>query len=100
MIVNVTSSFNFEGGFIFVKVIRPVCCGMDVHKDIIVATIATTNKDGIAEYKQRQFNSQNYSLNELKTWLKNNNCFDVAMESTGKYWIPVLMYWKMRSMFV
>lgn len=62
---------------------------MDVHKDIIVATIATTNQDGLAEYKQRQFNSQNYSLNELKTWLKENNCFDVAMESTGKYWIPI-----------
>ena len=71
------------------KVVRPICCGMDVHKDIIVATIATTNQDGLAEYKQRQFNSQNYSLNELKTWLKENNCFDVAMESTGKYWIPI-----------
>lgn len=62
---------------------------MDVHKDIIVATIAITNQDGLAEYKQRQFNSQNYSLYELKIWLKENNCFDVAMESTGKYWIPV-----------
>lgn len=71
------------------QVIRPICCGMDVHKDIIVATIAITNQDGLAEYKQRQFNSQNYSLNELKTWLKENNCFDVAMESTGKYWIPI-----------
>ena len=71
------------------QVIRPICCGMDVHKDIIVATIAITNQDGLAEYKQRQFNSQNYSLYELKTWLKENNCFDVAMESTGKYWIPV-----------
>lgn len=71
------------------QVIRPICCGMDVHKDIIVATIAITNQDGLAEYKQRQFNSQNYSLYELKTWLKENNCFDVAMESTGKYWIPI-----------
>ena len=62
---------------------------MDVHKDIIVATIVITNQDGLAEYKQRQFNSQNYSLNELKTWFKENNCFDVAMESTGKYWIPI-----------
>lgn len=62
---------------------------MDVHKDIIVATIATTNQDGIAEYHQRQFNSQNYSLYQLKAWLKNHNCFDVAMESTGKYWIPI-----------
>lgn len=25
------------------KVVRPVCCGMDIHKDIIVATIASTN---------------------------------------------------------
>lgn len=71
------------------KVIRPICCGMDVHKDIIVATIAITNQDGIAEYHQRQFNSQNYSLYQLKAWLKNHNCFDVAMESTGKYWIPI-----------
>lgn len=71
------------------KVIRPVCSGMDVHKDIIVATIVSTNQDGIAEYKQREFNSQNYSLLELKSWLKENNCFDVAMESTGKYWIPI-----------
>lgn len=71
------------------KVIRPICCGMDVHKDIIIATIAITNQDGLAEYRQREFNSQNYSLLSLKTWLKENHCFDVAMESTGKYWIPV-----------
>lgn len=71
------------------KVVRPICCGMDVHKDIIVATIVSTNQDGIAEYFQRQFNSLNYSLYELKAWLIENECFDVAMESTGKYWIPI-----------
>ena len=71
------------------NVIRPICCGADIHKDIIVATIAKTNDSGIAEYTQRRFNSQNYSLNELKDWLKENNCFEIAMESTGKYWIPI-----------
>lgn len=71
------------------NVVRPICCGADVHKDIIVATIVKTNDSGIAEYIQRQFNSQNYSLNELKDWLKKNNCFEIAMESTGKYWIPI-----------
>ena len=71
------------------KVIRPICCGMDVHKNIIVATIVKTNDSGIAEYFQRQFNSQNYSLYELKAWLKEYECFEVAMESTGKYWIPI-----------
>jgi transposase len=72
-----------------VKVVRPICCGMDVHKNIIVATIVKTNDSGIAEYFQRQFNSQNYSLYELKAWLKEFECFEVAMESTGKYWIPI-----------
>ena len=71
------------------KVVRPICCGMDVHKNIIVATIVKTNDSGIAEYFQRKFNSQNYSLYELKAWLKEFECFEVAMESTGKYWIPI-----------
>ena len=62
---------------------------MDVHKNIIVTTIVKTNDSGIAEYFQRQFNSQNYSLYELKAWLKEYECFEVAMESTGKYWIPI-----------
>ena len=30
-----------------------VCCGLDVHKKVIVATIVTTNKDGISEYNQK-----------------------------------------------
>ena len=71
------------------KIIHKICCGMDVHKDIIVATIATTNSDGITTYLQRTFTSQNPDLLKLKRWLKDNNCNNVAMESTGKYWIPI-----------
>ena len=29
------------------------------------------------------------SLSELRDWLLGNNCRDVCMESTGKYWVPV-----------
>jgi len=72
-----------------VKIVRNICCGADVHKDIIVATIATTNQDGITEYLQESFSSQNYDLYRLKSWLKENNCLEIAMESTGKYWIPI-----------
>ena len=71
------------------KIVRNICCGADVHKDIIVATIATTNQDGITEYLQESFSSQNYDLYRLKSWLKENNCLEIAMESTGKYWIPI-----------
>ena len=71
------------------QVVRPICCGADIHKDIIVATIATSNQNGIAEYIQRKFCTQNYDLINLKSWLKEHNCFELAMESTGKYWIPI-----------
>lgn len=71
------------------QVVRPICCGADIHKDIIVATIATSNQNGIAEYTQRKFCTQNYDLINLKSWLKEHNCFEFAMESTGKYWIPI-----------
>ena len=71
------------------KIVHKICCGMDVHKDLIVATIATTNQEGVTDYLQKSFSSQNYDLFNLKSWLKANDCFDVAMESTGKYWIPI-----------
>lgn len=71
------------------RIVRPICCGADIHKDLIVATIATTNQDGITEYIQSSFSSQNFDLNQLKAWLKEHHCFEIAMESTGKYWIPV-----------
>lgn len=28
-------------------------------------------------------------LQEITNWLSENNCKDICMESTGKYWIPV-----------
>ena len=71
------------------KVVRKICCGADIHKDLIVATIATTNQEGITEYLQTSFCTQNYDLFNFKSWLKEHNCFEVAMESTGKYWIPI-----------
>ena len=88
MAVNVFSLHFFEGSF-FMKVVRKICCGADIHKDLIVATIATTNQEGITEYLQTSFCTQNYDLFNFKSWLKEHNCFEVAMESTGKYWIPI-----------
>lgn len=79
---------HFKGGF-FMKVIRPICCGMDVHKNLVVATIATTDNSGITQYNQASFSTQNYDLLKLKNWLKQHHCFDACMESTGKYWIPI-----------
>ena len=88
MTVNVCTSFS-QRRLLFMRIVRPICCGADIHKDLIVATIAVTNQDGITEYIQSSFSSQNFDLVRLKAWLIEHHCFEIAMESTGKYWIPV-----------
>jgi len=71
------------------KIVYPVCCGVDVHKKFLVATIATTDKKGITQYITETFSTLNRDLYSFRRWLTEHNCFDVCMESTGKYWIPV-----------
>jgi len=71
------------------KIVYPVCCGMDVHKSFIVACVATTDDKGITTYKSKRFSTFTGDLRRLAEWLSENNCRDVCMESTGKYWIPV-----------
>lgn len=90
MTVNVSSPFLERSFFMSMKIVRPICCGMDVHKNLIVATIGITDPNTrITEYIQENFSTLNSDLLKLKQWLKSNNCFDVCMESTGKYWIPI-----------
>lgn len=71
------------------KIVYPVCCGMDVHKSFIVACIATTNDHGVTTYRFKRFSTFTGDLRRLAAWLCACSCTDVCMESTGKYWIPV-----------
>ena len=71
------------------KIIYPICCGVDVHKRTIVATIATTDKNNITLYQTETFSTLNHDLYAFLDWLLENNCYHVCMESTGKYWIPI-----------
>lgn len=71
------------------KIVYPICCGIDVHKTFVVACIAATNNKGVTTYKRHRFSTFTKGLRELSQWLCKNNCKDVCMESTGKYWIPV-----------
>ena len=70
------------------KVVYPICCGVDIHKTFFVVTLITS--EGIEpHYQKRRFSTFNNQILAFKTWLLENNCFDVCMESTGKYYIPV-----------
>jgi len=71
------------------KIVYPICCGIDVHKKFVVATVGTTNKSGVTEYQTKQFSTFTEGLNQLLDWLKSQSCLHVCMESTGKYWHPV-----------
>ena len=70
------------------KIVYPICCGLDVHRDFVYACIATT-VNGVTTYKSHRFSTFTKGLRELLSWLLASNCKDVCMESTGKYWIPV-----------
>ena len=70
------------------KIVYPICCGLDVHRDFVYACIAAT-ENGVTTYKSHRFSTFTKGLKELLSWLLQNNCRDVCMESTGKYWIPI-----------
>jgi len=71
------------------KIVHPVCCGVDIHKKFIVATIASTNFSNITTYQTKKFNTFTRDLLSFNNWLVENQCPVVCMEFTGKYWIPV-----------
>ena len=71
------------------KVVYPICCGVDVHKTFLVATIIKTTNGIEPSYSKKRFSTFNNSILQFKQWLLQNECHDVCMESTGKYWVPI-----------
>jgi transposase len=61
-------------------------CGIDVHRDTVVATIQGKN----IPTTTKTYSTFTCGLQELKIWLKENKITHVAMESTGVYWRPVV----------
>ena len=69
---------------------RPVCAGIDVHKEILMAAVCKTDPETLnAVFYVRQFKSTNSDIRSMAEWLKGYGVQDICMESTGKYWIPV-----------
>jgi transposase len=60
------------------------CCGIDVHKKMIVACFRSGQKQEIREY-----GTTTHDLKELTSWLLGSDCQMVAMESTASYWKPL-----------
>jgi transposase len=60
------------------------CCGIDVHKKLIVACFRNGKKSEL-----RKFDTLTCNIKELGKWLLDNGCQMIAMESTGVYWKPI-----------
>lgn len=95
-----SSSFQYEE-VSFVKVVFLTCCGVDVHKRLLVATTITSPADSLQpHYQKKRFSTFNSDLNRFANWLRENACLDVCMESTGKYWVPAFNILEKRSIRV
>ena len=62
--------------------------GLDVHKDTVVACVRIL-AEGNTRRECRTFATTTDQLMELRTWLEECRCTQVAMEATGVYWMPV-----------
>lgn len=60
------------------------CCGIDVHKKIVVACLRCGRKQEL-----REFGTTTKELLRLADWLIQNDCQMIAMESTASYWKPL-----------
>lgn len=60
------------------------CCGLDVHKKVIVACIIDETKKEV-----KTFGAMTEDILALVDWIKSEDCEAVAMESTGVYWKPI-----------
>jgi len=65
------------------------CCGLDVHKKLVVACVTITPPNGEPERTVHSFGTMTDDLLKLGDWLEACGVSHVAMESTGVYWQPI-----------
>ena len=51
------------------KVVYQTCCGVDVHKSFLVATIIKTTSGIEPSYQKKRFSTFNNSILQFKDWL-------------------------------
>lgn len=66
------------------EVIYNNCCGLDIHKNLIVACIIRGRKKEL-----RKFGAMTDDILDMIAWLKENSIDTIAMEATGVYWKPI-----------
>src|SRR5712691_1893316 len=71
------------------EVVHERCCGLDIHKKLIVACAVTPGNGGMPRRQVRTFGTMTDELQQLSGWLAEQAVTHIAMESTGSYWKPI-----------
>ena len=71
------------------KDLLEISCGLDIHKEKIVACILTGPLGKPTHSEIREFTTLIPDMLALRDWIISENCHHIAMESTGIYWIPI-----------
>jgi transposase len=71
------------------QIVHRCCCGLDVHKKLIVACLISLNEAGEFQKEIRSFATMTRDILALADWLTSAGCTHIAMESTGVYWRPI-----------
>ena len=61
------------------------CCGLDVHRDTVVACVRVPGPSGKQQQEVHTFGTTAVELLALRDWLAAHGVTHVAMESTGVY---------------
>ncbi len=59
------------------------CCGLDVHRDTVVACLLDADAPAERRKQVRTFTTTSEGLLALAAWLQAADCGHVAMEATG-----------------
>ena len=69
--------------------LHPLCAGLDVHKDTVVACVRWLDSRQRTQREVKTFGTTTPDLLQLLDWLQTHQVPVVAMESTGVYWKPI-----------
>ena len=76
------------------EVIYKSCCGIDVHKNKLVACLKIKGKKNVI----KEFSGQTEDIKSMANWLLENNCEKVALESTASFWKPLVNIFEMTNL--
>jgi transposase len=65
------------------------CCGLDIHKKLVVACRIVPGPTGQPRKEIRSFGTTTAAIEDLRAWLSAEGVTHVAMEATGVYWKPL-----------